>query len=335
MNASRSRSTFAIAALLACTACGGGDVSEAVAREAFLAPASAAPANSRSQDKATWGLDRIDQRTLPLDHTYTYAYTGKGVYAFILDTGVRSDHIEFAGRLAGGADFVAGRPAAGDCLPDGHGTKVAGVVGGVHWGVAKDVTIVPLRVTNCIGWIEPKDVVAAIDWVVAHKEFRPAVINLSAGGGVEPAIDAAVENALANGIPVIAAAGNGNTDACTSTPARVNGVITVGASSRSDERSSYSNFGRCVALFAPGEDLNTASSIAAGGITSATGTSFAAAVVTGIVAQMLEMQPNASPAEVRAAVVGTAVANQLEPATLGAGSPNLLANGRFGARASE
>jgi aqualysin 1 len=287
-----------------------------------------------TQTGATWGLDRIDQRKLPLDHTYTYTQTGKGVYAFILDTGVRSDHIEFAGRLAAGANFVAGSAGTGDCMPDGHGTKVAGVVGGIHWCVAKDVTIVPLRVTNCIGWLAPREVAAAIDWVIAHQEFRPAVINLSAGGGIEPAIDAAVENALAHGIAVIAAAGNANTDACTSTPARVDGVITVGASNRSDQRMGSSNFGSCVAVFAPGEDINTASSVAPNAVTSATGTSFAAAFVTGIVAQMLERRPDASPQDIRAAVIGAAVPDQLEPGSLGAGSPNLLANGSIGANRS-
>jgi subtilisin family serine protease len=205
-----------------------------------------------TQTSATWGLDRIDQRALPLSTTYTYTNTGSGVTAYIIDTGIRFSHNEFGGRATSGFDAVDGG-SADDC--HGHGTHVAGTVGGSTYGVAKSVSLVAVRVLNCSGSGSTSGVIAGIDWVTTNHATR-SVANMSLGGGASASLDAAVNNSIASGVTYAIAAGNGNNggvaqDACKYSPARVAAAITVGATDKTDTKTSWSNYGNCVDIFAP------------------------------------------------------------------------------------
>ena len=210
---------------------------------------------STTQSGATWGLDRIDQRALPLSSTYTYTATGAGVTAYIIDTGIRFSHNEFGGRAVSGFDAVDGG-SADDC--NGHGTHVAGTVGGSTYGVAKGVTLVAVRVLDCSGSGTTSGVIAGIDWVTGnHAAGAPAVANMSLGGGASTALDTAVQNSIADGVSYAVAAGNGNQggraqDACKSSPARAPNAMTIGATDKTDTKASWSNYGNCVDWFAPG-----------------------------------------------------------------------------------
>jgi subtilisin family serine protease len=196
-----------------------------------------------------WGLDRIDQRTLPLNQTYNYDATGSNVKVYVIDTGIRFSHVQFGGRAVSGFDSVDGG-SADDC--NGHGTHVAGTIGGSAYGVAKGVSLVGVRVLNCQGSGSTSGVVAGIDWVSGnHQPGQPAVANMSLGGGISSALDTAVLNSINDGITYAIAAGNSNANACNASPARVGAAITVGATTSADARASYSNFGTCVDLFAP------------------------------------------------------------------------------------
>src|SRR5262245_51509910 len=203
-----------------------------------------------TQSNATWGIDRIDQRTLPLSSTFTYQRTGAGVKAYIIDTGIRTTHAQFGGRAIDGRDTVDGALPAADC--NGHGTHVAGTVGGSTYGVAKGVTLVAVRVLNCSGSGTNSGVIAGIDWVTGnHQAGQPAVANMSLGGSASSALDTAVRNSIADGVSYAVAAGNGNIvgiaqDACKSSPARVTEAMTIGATDSSDKKASWSNFGNCV-----------------------------------------------------------------------------------------
>ncbi|MGH9034778.1 MAG: S8 family peptidase, partial [Acidimicrobiia bacterium] len=208
-----------------------------------------------TQNPATWGLDRIDQRARPLSGTFTYTKTGAGVTAYILDTGIRTAHTQFGGRASIGYDAVGGSNANGDC--HGHGTHVAGTVGGSIHGVAKGVTLVGIRVLGCWGSGSLSGVIKGVDKVTElHQPGVPAVANMSLGAGASTALDTAVRNSINDGVTYSLAAGNGNIlglaqDACRTSPARVTEAITVGATDTADKKASWSNFGICVDWFAP------------------------------------------------------------------------------------
>jgi subtilisin family serine protease len=265
----------------------------------------------------SWGLDRIDQRSLPLSGSYEYQNRGEGVRAYILDTGIKLDHVEYAGRAVSGRDIIDNDADASDC--HGHGTHVAGTVGGTNVGIAKSVTLVGVRVLNCQGSGSWSQVIAGVDWVTAN-HVKPAVANMSLGGGFSAALNTAVANSIAAGVTYALAAGNSNADACGTSPASTPSALTVGASTSGDQRSSFSNFGTCVDLFAPGSSIT--SSVISGGYQSWNGTSMAAPHVAGVAALYLAANPTATAAQVGSAILGGATTNVL--GGIGSGSPNRL-----------
>ena len=249
-----------------------------------------------AQGSPTWGLDRIDQPGRVLDRTYAYATRGRGVTAYIIDGGVYAAHREFGDRVDGGFD-VTGKGARRDC--DGHGTHVAGTVGGRRFGVAKLVRIVPVRVVDCSLYISRSDVIAGLDYVVRHhRRGRPAVVNISLGGPASRVADRAVNRVIDDGVTVVTAAGNANTSACTTSPARVPRVITVSAVNSNDWAPGWANNGRCVDLYAPGIDIRSAGTASVTATRTISGTSMAAPHVAGAAARYLSVHRSASPASV-------------------------------------
>ncbi|MBW3563142.1 MAG: S8 family peptidase [Acidobacteria bacterium] len=278
-----------------------------------------------TQSNATWGLDRVDQRDLPLSGTYTYNTTASNVNAYIIDTGIRTSHDDFGGRALHGYDAVDGDSNASDC--NGHGTHVAGTVGGTTWGIAKGVTLYAVRVLDCNGSGTTSGVIAGIDWVTQN-HIAPAVANMSLGGGASTSLDNAVENSIAAGVTYAVAAGNDNADACNSSPARVDAALTVGSSTSSDSRSSFSNWGSCVDIFAPGSSITSAWYTSDTATNTISGTSMASPHVAGAAVLYLADNPGASPSTVFQAILGDASANKLS--SIGSGSPNLLLYTLFG-----
>ena len=277
---------------------------------------------SAVQTNAPWGLDRIDQRNRPLNGTYTYNYTGTGVKAYIIDTGIRATHTDFGGRVISGFNAVPDGLGTDDL--NGHGTHVAGIVGGSHWGVAKNVTLVPVRVLDASGSGQNSWVIAGVDWVTGnHATAQPAVANMSLGGGAATAVDNAVTRSINDGVTYVVAAGNNNANACNYSPARVQGAITVGATTNTDSRdTSYSNFGPCLDLFAPGTNIQSAWNTSDTDSNVLSGTSMASPHVAGVAALFLETSPNASPSTVFPAIINDTTLNVVS--NWGSGSPNRL-----------
>ncbi len=261
-----------------------------------------------TQSGATWGLDRIDERSLPLDGVYSYGPTGAGVDAYIIDTGILSGHIDFGGRVQPGYDAVTIGGNAEDC--DGHGTHVAGTVGGTEWGVAKEVNLIPVRVLDCNGSGSFSGVIAGMDWVAAQAS-GPSVANMSLGGGASSSVDAAVSRMVDAGVTVVVAAGNSNADACNSSPARAAAAITVGATTSSDARASYSNFGSCLDIFAPGSGITSAWYTSANSTNTISGTSMASPHVAGAAALWLEGNSSWTPADVVNALTDAATQGEV------------------------
>ena len=272
-----------------------------------------------TQSNAPWGLDRIDQSGPQLSGSYSYTSTGSGVKAYIIDTGIRFSHTEFGARAVSGYDAIDGG-SAGDC--NGHGTHVAGIVGASTYGVAKQVGLIAVRVLDCEGSGTISGVIAGIDWVTAdHGAGQPAVANLSLGGGPSSALDSAVQNSIADGVSYTVAAGNENADACLSSPGRAASALTVASTSTGDLRSSFSNWGTCVDLFAPGSNITSSWHTSDVATATISGTSMAAPHVAGAAALFLQTNPAASPATVADVINGGATTGTV---TDTAGSPNRL-----------
>jgi aqualysin 1 len=272
-----------------------------------------------TQSPATWGLDRIDQHNLPLNNSYTYNSTGSGVTAYIIDTGIRTSHVEFGGRASIGTDTVGDGQNGNDC--HGHGTHVAGTVGGSTYGVAKSVALVAVRVLNCSGSGSTSGVIAGINWVTSNHTTGKAVANMSLGGSVSTALDSAVTNSIADGVVYAIAAGNSNRDACKFSPARTPNAITVGATTSTDARASYSNFGSCLDIFAPGSSITSAWNSSNTATNTISGTSMATPHVAGVAALYLQGH-TATPQQVRDAIVTGATAGVV--GNPGRNSPNRL-----------
>jgi subtilisin family serine protease len=272
---------------------------------------------STTQTNAIWGLDRIDQRDLPLSTTYDYTPTGAGVRAYVIDTGIYTGHNEFGGRASIGWDGIL--DGSEDC--NGHGTHVAGTLGGTTYGVAKNVTLIGVRVFACGNTGSTSTIIAGIDWTAANA-IKPAVANMSLGGLADPATDAAVNGLINAGVIAVVAAGNDNQPACNYSPARVANAITVAASTSSDGRWINSNYGTCVDVFAPGVNIYSAWIGHPYGTGSISGTSMAAPHVAGVAAMYLEGNTTASQATVASAIINSATPNKV--VSPGTGSPNRL-----------
>ena len=270
-----------------------------------------------TQTNPPWGLDRIDQRNRPLSATYTYNWTGSGVRAYIIDTGIRTSHTQFGGRASNVFDAFGGNGQ--DC--NGHGTHVAGTVGGSTYGVAKSALLRGVRVLDCSGSGSNSGVIAGVDWV-RQNHIAPAVANMSLGGGISTALDTAVNNLSNAGVTIAVAAGNSNANACNSSPARAANAITTGSTTSTDARSSFSNFGTCVDIFAPGSGILSAYYTSNTATATLSGTSMASPHVAGVAALYKQANPSASATTIRNALVNNATTNVIT--NVGTGSPNRL-----------
>lgn len=272
---------------------------------------------STTQYSATWGLDRVDQRPLPLNATYNYTYNGYGVNVYVLDTGIRTSHTQFGGRARVAADFLGG--TGQDC--HGHGTHVAGTIGGATTGVAKGANLWAMRVLNCSGGGDASTFIAAVNWLTRYHR-KPAVANASVQFPLNYSMNTAVVNSFNAGVTWAVAAGNANANACGVSPASSTAALTVGATDRYDRRASFSNWGSCVRIFAPGEAITSASYLSTTGLASMNGTSMASPHVAGAAAIYLSAYPTATSSQVRSVVLNTASTYRLS--YIGTGSPNRL-----------
>lgn len=282
-----------------------------------MSPPAVRPAATSREPAGSWGLDRTDQRNLPLDGSYGAAGTGQGVTAYILDTGVESAHSEFGGRVGAGYDAIGDGRGSEDC--NGHGTHVAGTVAGATYGVARSASLVPVRVLDCEGSGSWAGIIAGLDWIADHAQ-RPAVVNASLGGPASSAVDDAFDALEEQGVLPVVAAGNENQDACDVSPAGADGTLAVGATDSQDRQTPFSNWGTCVSLYAPGAEIVSAG--LGGGSTALSGTSMAGPHVTGAAALYEEVHPTATPQEVEDWLVDGATPDVLT--NLGSGSPNRL-----------
>ncbi|MGD9700351.1 S8 family serine peptidase [Acinetobacter sp.] len=275
-------------------------------------------ANTITQSNPVWDLDRIDQHNLPLSKSFSYNKTGSAVNAYIVDTGILASHQEFNGRVQTGYSAIADNNGTNDC--NGHGTHVAGTVGGSTYGIAKNVGLVPVRVLDCAGSGAMSGVIAGLDWIIQNGR-KPAVVNMSLGGSAYSTLDTAIDNLFNNGYVPVVAAGNANTDACTSSPARAGKAITVAATDSTDTRASYSNYGSCVDLFAPGSQITSAWIGSNSSAATASGTSMASPHVAGVVATMLENNSTATPQSITDQLLNQSTINLIQNPL---GSPNRL-----------
>lgn len=277
----------------------------------------------KTQATDSWGLDRIDQQSLPLNNSYSFATNGAGVDVYVVDTGVLKTHTQFSNRMSNAFfDMFGGNGT--DC--NGHGTHVAGTVAGASFGVAPAATVIPVRVLDCNGGGSVSGVIAGIDWAINHHTTAPAVMNLSLGTTKSDSLNSAIDRAYADGITVVVAAGNANVDACTTSPSSNKvSALTIGATTRTDVRASYSNFGTCLDLFAPGSEIDSAWISSNSSANRLSGTSMAAPHVAGLAARYLSAAPASSPASVMTALINSATNNVVT--SIGTGSPNKLAFG--------
>jgi subtilisin family serine protease len=270
-------------------------------------------------DPFNWGLDRIDERTLPMDARYVYFTSGSGVHVYVIDSGIRSTHGEFGGRVGNGRNFVNDGRGNTDC--NGHGTHVASIVGGATSGVAKNVTLHSVRVLDCnnSGWVS--DFIDAVEWVMDNA-VSPAVANMSLSSATDDDLNDAVEELVESGVVVTASAGNQQARACTRSPASAPDALTVGATDSDDDRWTQSNYGTCLDLFAPGASISAATNANDFGRVTKSGTSMAAPHVAGAAAKLLQSNPNWTPAQVRASIILSASVDKVRGQ--GVGSPDLL-----------
>lgn len=286
----------------------------------FMEQDATAKSDATQTNLTTWGLDRIDQRALPLSTTFTYPDTSASdTTAYVIDSGIRLTHSQFGGRATSGWDFVDNDADASDC--SGHGTHVAGTIGGSNYGIAKDINLVSVRVLNCNNSGTYSSIIAAIDWVTAHAD-GPAVANMSLGGVNSLALDNAVQKSVAAGITYVVSAGNKNADACTQSPARTADAITVAASNETDQRWTSSNYGACVDIFAPGTLIRSSYGTSDTATARMTGTSTATPHVSGVAALIIAANPSYSPAQVTDTLLSNATTEVLS--NLDENSPDRL-----------
>ena len=275
--------------------------------------------NATTQTNATWGLDRSDQRNLPLNSTYNVDGNAQGVPVYVVDTGVLASHQDFAGRVKAGYTAVSDGKGTTDC--NGHGTHVAGTIAGTKYGIAKSASIIPVRVLDCNGSRTTSTVIAGLDWV-ASQNPRNAVVNLSLGGGTSTALDDAINRVVNKDIVVVVAAGNNNADACNYSPSRVPAAITVGATTNQDQRANYSNYGKCLDVFAPGSNITSDWYSSNTATATASGTSMASPHVAGLAAILRAIYTGENVSQITNRILNKATTNKVTDSQ--AGSPNRL-----------